>query len=71
MVHKANLSSRELKAIKSRYGHHNGGIKLYDIRTKKKVHIKEPEYLQHYHTIIGRGFHPKHGHRIAQIVKTT
>ena len=71
MVHRAKLTAEQIKAIHANHGTSGGGIRLFDIKSGEKVEVMKPEFLAHKHLIIARGFHPKEGHRIAQIVKTT
>lgn len=67
MVRLSKLSKRELKTIHAKHG--NGThLLLHDVKTKQKVKIKNPLFLEHKNIVIATGHHPDDGHRIAQIV---
>lgn len=71
-------SAEELRAIHSKFGNGSGSaISVHDIKTGRKVKLKQPDYLKHIQkhkngkkseTIIAVGDHPNQFHRVRQMV---
>jgi hypothetical protein len=73
MIKKSRLTKTQLAVIHTNHGHRNGGLNLFDVKTKQKVHIANPRYVTHVngkrHTVIAGGKHPQLHHRVSGIVK--
>ena len=67
MIKRTKLTKQQNALIHATHGHSSGGLNLYSVHDKKKVHIKEPEYLRHGNTLFAKGQH--NGHMVSQIVK--
>ena len=71
MIRKAKLSKNQLATIHASHGHSNGGLSLFSVKDQKKVHIKNPMFIEHKkgkkHTVIAKGIH--NGNSVSQIVK--
>lgn len=71
MIRKARLTKEQLKVIHASHGHSNGGLNLYSVKDQKKVHIKNPMFIEHKngnkHTVIAQGMH--NGNNVSQVVK--
>jgi|LWDU01.1.fsa_nt_gi hypothetical protein len=75
MIKKSKLNRKQLAVIHATHGNRNGGLNLFDVKTKKKVHIENPRFVTHIngnrHTVIASGNHPVLHHRVYGIVKHT
>ena len=67
MIKRTKLTKQQNALIHATHGHSSGGLNLYSVHDKKKVHIEEPEYLRHGNTLFAKGQH--NGHMVSQIVK--
>lgn len=67
MTGKANLSDAERRAIFAKHGN-GSALSIHDIKSKKKVCVKEPDFIEHRNLIIARGKHPKENRNVSQIV---
>ena len=64
---KTKLTKQQNALIHATHGHSSGGLNLYSVCDKKKVHIQNPIFLRHKGTVIAKGQH--NGHMVSQIVK--
>ena len=71
MKKKANLNRKQLAVIHATHGHRDGGLSLFDVKTKKKVQITNPRFITANggRTVIASGKHPQLNHRVCGIVK--
>ena len=67
MIKRTKLTKQQNAVIHATHGHSSGGLNLYSVHDKKKVHIQNPIFLRHKHTVIAKGQH--NGHMVSQIVK--
>lgn len=67
MIKRTKLTKQQNALIHATHGHSSGGLNLYSVHDKKKVHIEKPEYLRHGNTLFAKGQH--NGHMVSQIVK--
>ena len=66
-VKKTRLTKQQNAIIHATHGHSSGGLNLYSVHDKKKVHIANPIFLKHKNTVFAKGQH--NGHMVSQIVK--
>jgi hypothetical protein len=73
MIKKSKLNRKQLAVIHTNHGHSNGGLNLFDVKTRQKVHITNPRFVTHINgkrqTVIASGKHPQLHHRVFGIVK--
>ena len=67
IVNNVKLTKQEDDIINATHGHSSGGLNLYSVHDKKKVHIANPIFLKHKNTVVAQGHH--NGHMVSQIVK--
>ncbi len=71
MIKKARLSPDQLKRIHAVHGHSKGGLSLYSVIERKKVHVVNPVIIEHKHkhgsTFVASGLH--NGNKVCGIVQ--
>jgi hypothetical protein len=67
MIKRTRLTKQQNALIHATHGHSSGGLNLYSVYDKKKVHIANPIFLRHKNTVVAQGHH--NGHMVSQIVK--
>ena len=67
MIKRTKLTKKQNALIHATHGHSSGGLNLYSVHDKKKVHIANPIFLKHKNTVVAQGHH--NGHMVSQIVK--
>ena len=67
MIQRTKLTKKQNAIIHATHGHSSGGLNLYSVHDKKKVHIQNPIFLRRKYTVIAKGQH--NGHMVSHIVK--